>query len=35
MVDSECVLWYNSFMKSGVADLVFTECCFYATLKKL
>jgi hypothetical protein len=34
MVDPECVLGYNSFMKSSAVDLVFTECCFYATLKK-
>jgi hypothetical protein len=34
MVDSECFLGYNSFMKSGAVDLVVMECCFYATLQK-
>lgn len=34
MVDHKCLLGYNSFMKSGAVDLVFRECCFYATLKK-
>jgi hypothetical protein len=34
MVDPKCFLAYNSFMKSSAVDLAFTECCFYATLKK-